>query len=113
VWARRVSEWRASGKSSAEFCEGQEFSAGGLRHWAHRLEKIRAAKENAKTSPATSSVRVLRVVRRKARSEASAPRTDGKVVIELGRARVAVEAGFDRETLRAVVEVLAGSEVVR
>lgn len=115
VWAKRVSEWRASGKSSIEFCEGQEFSAGGLRHWAHRLEKMRAAKEKAKTSPEASPVRVLRVVRRKARGDASpAPaRADGNVVIEIGKARVSVDAGFDRETLRAVIDVLAASEVSR
>ncbi len=114
VWAKRVSEWRASGKSSIEFCEGQEFSAGGLRHWAHRLEKMRAAKEKAKTSPEASPVRVLRVVRRKARGDGSpAARADGRVVIELGKARVSVEAGFDRETLRAVIDVLAASDVSR
>src|SRR3990170_3079823 len=37
TWARRVVRWRASGQTSEQFCAGQGFSAGLLRHWACRL----------------------------------------------------------------------------
>jgi transposase len=37
TWAKRVAEWKASGLSSPAFCEGKDFTPGGLRHMAHRL----------------------------------------------------------------------------
>src|SRR2546423_1253593 len=35
-WAERVAEWKAGGLTSAAYCEGKVFTAGGLRLWAHR-----------------------------------------------------------------------------
>lgn len=113
IWSKRVSEWRASGESSAAFCKGKGFTAGGLRYWAHRLD------EEQRSEPSPPSVRLARVLRasapaeramveraRRTTSPASAPASDGAVVIEVGEARVSVGPGFDRTTLASVLDVL-------
>jgi hypothetical protein len=105
AWASRVAAWRASGQTSTAFCEGKDFTAGGLRHWAHLLRKREAQASRGQT------VRIARVVRprRAAARAAVASRVDmgEPVTIELGGARIAVGRGFDRATLAAVLEVLA------
>ena len=64
TWAKRVEEWQASGQTSTAFCEGREFTAGGLRHWAHRL-RVQAAK--ASGIP-TDQIKLARVVAVKAKA---------------------------------------------
>ena len=103
-----MADWRASGLTSLRFCEGREFTAGGLRHWSHKLRHGAVPAEKP-------VVRVARVLRASARttgapSLAPAPVASGvdvPVVVELGGARVALQRGFDRETLAAVLDVLA------
>ena len=46
-WAERVAAWRASGQTSREYCEGRDFTAGGLRHWAYRLRKAAGLKASS------------------------------------------------------------------
>ena len=126
-WARRVTEWRSSGLTSTAYCEGKPFTAGGLRHWAHRVGKEQQRKAG---EPA---VRIGRVVRAPAPASpvsaagspagreaaaageqaaapgervASAPVSEA-LVVELGAARVMVRPGFNQATLAAVLEVLA------
>lgn len=101
TWARRVADWRASGKTSEEFCEDREFTAGGLRNAAHLVEGGRRRRKAA-------SVRVARVLRVPAAAAPSPLRAiEEPVVVEFGGARVAVRALFDRATLAAVLDVLA------
>jgi hypothetical protein len=38
-WRERIEGWRASGLTSVKYCEGRDFTAEGLRHWAHVLKK--------------------------------------------------------------------------
>ncbi len=104
TWARRVDEWRASGLTSHAFCAGREFTAGGLRHWSHRLGRTRGRKDQA----ATPSVRMARVLRV---SAPTAPSADVGLVVEVGTARVTVRAGFDRATLDALLDVLSARGV--
>lgn len=104
MWAKRVAEWKASGLTSESYCEGKPFTAGGLRHWSHRL------REREQPAP----VRMARVVRiSELKSPGPAGRTPSGVapdlVVEIGTARIAVRPGFDRATLADVVEVLATS----
>ena len=108
-WRKRVREWQSSGLTSTAFSEGEPFSAGGLRHWAHRLRQQRAAK-------AAQSVRIARVVRvpaaalpetHDAAAGAALAAAPAALVAEVGAARVAVRSGFDRATLAAVLDVLA------
>ncbi len=99
TWARRVAEWQASGQSSAAYCEGQEFTAGGLRHWAHRL---RAAKAEPR-----ATVRMLRVERVATPAEPARPTSVASgVAVRVGGIDVVVECGFDRATLAAVLAVV-------
>ena len=93
MWERRVAGWRRSGLTSEQFCEGQDFKAGLLRHWASRLGNRRARPE----------IRLARVVRV---TEGEASVGEG-MTIEVGRGRVWVRPGFDRGMLASVVEVLA------
>lgn len=108
TWARRVKEWKASGLSSPAYCAGKDFTAGGLRHWAHRLKHG--------DPPRRRRVRVARVVRT-ANSVGEAGPAGGdhraEAIVEIGPARIAVRRGFDREMLAAVVEVLAAARIAR
>jgi hypothetical protein len=101
VWAQRVSEWKSSGLTSKAYCEGKPFTAGGLRHWAHRLR--RGLQQDR------APQRIARVVRVPSQRSSREPWPAGEtLVVELGAARVAVRPGFDRAMLAAVLEVLTG-----
>ena len=112
-WARRVAAWRSSGLSSTEFCAGRAYSAGGLRHWAHLLSKRVAPPATATTATSPPAVHLVRVERADDAARSStvptALRADSTLTIELGAARVAVPAGFDAVTLRAVLDALAAT----
>lgn len=98
----RVAEWRASGLTSREFCEGKDFTAGGLRHWAHQLKR---------GGHAEARFRMAKVVRLPA---APAPTPAPNLVVEFGAARIVVRPGFDRATFAAVLEELtARAEAAR
>ena len=105
TWATRVEKWRASGLTSAAFCAGSSFSAGGLRNAAHLLDKRERGEAKV------VRVRLARVVRALPAPTASepaapAPEPGARVVIEVGRARVTVAPGADRATLATVLELL-------
>ena len=106
TWAKRVSEWRSSGLTSAAYCEGKPFTAGGLRYWSHRLGRGRQ-----QDRPAVRVARLVRVSELKASShdERSLAGASADLVVEIGTARIAVRPGFDRATLATVLEVLAAA----
>jgi hypothetical protein len=92
-WAQRVSEWRASGMTSKEFCAGRGYSAQNLLYWSSELRRREAEAVRAERGIAFS-----RVVRR-----APAP---GMIVVRTKRARVEVLPNADRATLAMVFEAL-------
>ncbi len=100
TWEQRVAAWRASGQSAQKFAEGRDYTVHMLRYWAGRL----------KEEEAEPSIRLARVVRAPREVpqplEAARPPTGTALVLEVGGARVQVPAGFERATLRAVLEVL-------
>jgi len=112
MWAKRVSEWKGSGQTSGAYCKGKPFTPGGLRYWAHRLGHDGQA--SVADKPAVRIVRVLR-----GSSTGGPPKPSPEtvsvarvavpepLVVEFGAMRVAVRPGFDRETLSAVLDVLA------
>ena len=100
-WAERVAAWRASGETAPAFCAGKGFEPSTLRFWASRLGSLQRRE-------APREVRIARVTR-----SVPAPDVDSPIVVELGGARVGVRRGFDRDVLRAVIEVLDGREVSR
>jgi hypothetical protein len=108
-WAQRVAAWRASGLSSTTFCRGRNFTAGGLRHWAHRLRKQQAPSPACPSPP----VRLVRVVRRPTAPPSEGPKPPlptsspaPSVVLESHGVRIGVQSGFDAKTLESVLDVL-------
>jgi hypothetical protein len=92
---REVAGWRASGLSAVEYASARGYSPGTLSRWARR---------------ATSTERKARVTAPKlVRLEVAAVVAVTPLVVEAGRGRVMVSAGFDAALLRAVVEALAGA----
>ena len=128
-WAARVAEWKASGLTSTKYCEGRDFTPGGLRHWAYRLRMTaaragapgraaapapRRADRQEKGAAKTELVRqprvqVLRVERVAVVKAADRALTAPPLRITLGAAKLAVPAGFDGATLRTVLDVLVAS----
>lgn len=108
TWAKRVEEWQASGQTSVAYSEGREFTAGGLRHWAHRL-RVQAAKAGrAVTRPPVKLARVRAVRACPPGERGERPAAESGVVVVIGRARVIVGRGFDAPTLATVLAVLGG-----
>ena len=114
TWARRVAEWRASGLTSVEFCEGRDFTAGGLRHGAHRLQQGRK-----QAMPEVRLVRVRRTETAQAPATPDVPRARGTVsaagalIVELAGARITVPVVFDAASLAAVLDVVAARGATR
>jgi len=83
--------WRASGETAKRYSERHGLSANTLGWWASQLKRDgefpEAAMRWAKVDLAT----------------AVRPRP---IVVRVGRARIAVERGFDPETFAAVIAVL-------
>jgi len=92
-WAQRVSEWRASGMTSKEFCAGRGYSAQNLLHWSSELRR-----RAGESRPARQNIALARVIRR-----APAP---GVIVVRTKRARVEVMPNADPTTLALVFEAL-------
>ena len=96
-WATRVADWRASGQTAPAFCEGKDYTPGGLRYWSSRLAKAGRAGRR-------KDVRLARVVRAVRPAEAA----ETPILIEVGGTRLGVCRGFDPGALRAVLDVLGG-----
>ncbi len=86
-WRARVALWRTSGLTAAEFCVRHGGAATTLRTWSSKLRPA-----------APAAVRMVKVTATESRR--------GTVVIELGDARVVVDAAVDHELLAMVVDVL-------
>jgi len=119
-WAERVHDWRASGRTAAEYAEGRVFKASTLRFWASRLRtKSQAEATRPMPQGEAAAVRLVRVRRRSerapspsegvARATARGSTSDARMVIALGAARIEVRSGFDRALLRDVLEALGGA----
>ena len=107
TWTERVAAWRASGRTTAEFCEDRDYAASTLRWWSSRLARMRAERRR----PTVRMARVLRASSSTAARPSAPASATGEcpIVIELGGARVSVREGFDPATLASVLEVLAAT----
>jgi hypothetical protein len=85
-WKAIIAEYRASKLSALEFSQQRQVSVHAVRYWSARLKP-------------SKEIRLARLLRDDA--------SDGQIVIEGSGVRIAVAPGFDRATLRAVLEVLA------
>jgi hypothetical protein len=93
-WEERVSEWRRSGVTAAEFCVGRGFAASTLRWYSSQLGPLPAKKKQ--TPERFPMVHVAR--------EGSV--AAGAIVIEWRGVRVHVPVGADESTVAAVVHAL-------
>jgi hypothetical protein len=98
--------WRRSGQTGDEFCRGEGYSAGLLRHWAWRLG-LTHQRRHAGARSETAAPRLARVVRVPAAAQSMAERR-GAIRIQLAGAQVEVSAGADGATLTTVLRALAG-----
>jgi hypothetical protein len=94
VWAKRVAAWRSSGQTAETFSAGRGFAPSTLRWWSWQLQPRGRAEAEL--------VRVMRA------PEPPAASPDRAMEIEKAGARVLVRAGFDREVLGEIIEVLRG-----
>ena len=99
IWSARLSAWRSSGQTAAEFSKGKEFEPSTLRWWSSRL---RRPSEAPAPSPTRRPLQLVRAV-------PTSPKLTQELVVEVGGARVAVRSGFDRALLRDVVTALGGT----
>jgi len=90
MWTKRVVAWRTSGETADVFAQGKGYEGSTLRWWSSRLGRA-------------EQPRFLRLVPK----ACAAPGKAG-VVVEVGQARVRVEAGFDAKLLAEVVAALGG-----
>ena len=105
VWFARVEEWRKSGLTSREFCEGKEFTNRALLWWSSEFNRRKGEKGVTGTTkaPRDGSSRFARVV--------AQPRVrDSEVVVRVGSAEVVVRPGFDQALLRDVVRALEAAK---
>lgn len=105
-WAERIAAWRESELTSEQFCEGREFSANGLRHWAYKLGQTKQRRRKP-TIPIARVERAAALAPTAAKPITSAIVADGSLTVELGGARIVVRPGFDRATLTAVLDVFS------
>jgi hypothetical protein len=92
-WQRHVTRWRAGHQTVPAYCAAHGLPV------ATMLYQIRRH-----ATPATPAVRVARVERVPA---SPVPTPSAAIVIEVGRARVRVEAGADAATLATVLSAPA------
>jgi hypothetical protein len=107
-WAGRVAKWRASGLSADRFAATRGFSGSALRYWASRLAKpaSTATTTAPPSAPAPAKIKIARVVARRSSPTAG-------ITLEVSGTRIAVAPGFDRATLRAVLEILGAVSPAR
>jgi ABC-type amino acid transport substrate-binding protein len=100
-WSGRVREWKATGKTAAEFSTGRGFAASTLRYWASRLRH--PERYSAVGATAARRIRMVRVTPAPTRREET-------LDVVIGAARVVVRTGFDGALLREVVDALGGAK---
>ncbi len=101
TWEQTVAEQAASGQSAAAFCRERGVALARFYQWRRRLRGSGAGAATAGAEGATGFVEMLA-------GRAPCSRSSG-VALRLGHGlSVAVEPGFDGETLRRVVSALRG-----
>ena len=109
-----MAEWRDSGLTSDEFCEGKDFTPGGLRN-AASVGKGRPGRPRRSEVPLARVVQSSSPLSRTAR--ALPPQQGGTgevaVLLEIAGVRLAVRRGCDVQTLTAVLQAVTTRGVSR
>jgi hypothetical protein len=98
-WKKHVVGWRASGETAKRYSAKHGLAANSLCWWASRLKRDgelgEAAMRWAKLEVASAAT-----------LEVAAPARLGRIVLLVRDVQIAVERGFDTETLAAIVAVI-------
>jgi transposase-like protein len=93
VWKARVEAYKASGQSTAKWCDAHQINRRQLWYW---LRKFKDSTQHPESSPQWVSVEV-----------ASKPlRTESSLRVNVGSASIEVKSGFNRSLLSDVVRTL-------
>lgn len=106
LWQARVAQWRRSGLSVREFCRREALSEPLFYCWRRELARREIGESSAAGSARKRTVQAASLVP----LHIAMPHEEGQasaieIVLPRGR-RVRVPAGFDRDTLRAVLDLL-------
>jgi hypothetical protein len=106
-WARRVAAWRASGMTAEQFCADKGYSVKSLWGWSSRLSRT-AGRTATKAGASVPLAKVVSAesVSPRARRSAGPDDSDGRILLEIGGARIEVQGRVDASALRTVVDVL-------
>jgi transposase len=103
-WAERVSSWRASGQSAAEFCRGKPYTKESLYVWSSTLKR-----KQVEANSRSSKVALARVVRAPAASESRGL----SVVVTTSRGQLELRGPLDAQMVQAMVAMLTSESGVR
>jgi hypothetical protein len=109
-WAALIDAWQRSGLSLPAFCTRRGLNAKTMQGWVYKrthrgaLERAQRDAGAAEDPPRATEFLPVRIVDAE-REHVGASRSGVAILLGVGR-RIAVEAGFDSETLRRVVAVL-------
>ena len=94
-WRQVVREQEQSGLSIGEFCRKQGYALHQFRYWKDRLRKL---------GPELEFVPAI------AKGAGQPSKDSTGLTLEVGKARIVIRSGFDRELLRQAVRALGGDE---
>ena|SRR6185312_8845384 len=109
-WAALIDQWHRSGLSLPAFCTERGLNDKTMQGWVYKrshksaLERVQQAAGTTEEPPKATAFLPVRLVDAP-REYDGASRSGVEIFLGVGR-RIAVEAGFDSETLRRVVAVL-------
>jgi hypothetical protein len=96
-WSTRVAAWRASGKTSKQFCKERGYSPGSLLWWSSELNRRR-------TAPSRDNPLGLTRVVRRPEPDSAGLRTP--LLVHGDGVRVEIPAGADTSTLALVIDIV-------
>jgi transposase-like protein len=97
LWEERVSAFKVSGQTQANWCEDHEVNIHQLRYW---LKKFRSEKLPDSPSPKWIPVKI--------EDREGAPNSPShSIMVKVGEATIEVKPGFDPLLLANVVKVLS------
>lgn len=97
-WRRIIEAQEASGKTAAAYCREHQIGAASFYAWKRRLGR------RGKRLPAMGFVELT------TRTDSADTQRTGEIEVVVGRRRVLVRRGFERELLAEVVGVLERME---
>lgn len=91
-WAKHIEDYRCSGLTAVQWCEQNGLSVHVLRSWITRLNKAQKKQSN---NPEWIAIKP------------STSNSSSHLVVNIGRATIQIPPGFNIETFRQVIQVLA------